>query len=171
MRRKTRKTAGLIGLGIIGSRVANGLRAAGFQTYGWNRSVKPVPNFLASPAEVAEVADLVQIFVSDAPALMEVLEAMGPKLTAEHLIICSATIGPEATLEAVKFVEDRGARFLDAPFTGSKLAAERSQLVYYVGGDDATFLPVRPILEATSKTIVRTGKIGDAALVKIVTNQ
>jgi 3-hydroxyisobutyrate dehydrogenase-like beta-hydroxyacid dehydrogenase len=171
MRRKTRKTAGLIGLGIIGSRVANGLRAAGFQTYVWNRSVKPVPNFLASPAEIAEVADLVQIFVSDAAALMEVLEAMGPKLTAEHLIICSATIGPEATLEAVKFVEDRGARFLDAPFTGSKLAAERSQLVYYVGGDDATFLRARPLLEASSKAIIRAGGVGDAALLKVVTNQ
>jgi 3-hydroxyisobutyrate dehydrogenase-like beta-hydroxyacid dehydrogenase len=171
MRRKTRKTVGLIGLGIIGSRVANGLRAAGFHTYVWNRSVKPVPNFLASPAEVAEVADIIQVFVSDAAALMEVLESMGPKLTADHVIICSATIGPEATLEAVKFVEDRGARLLDAPFTGSKLAAERSQLVYYVGGDDATFLRGRPLLEASSKAIIRAGGVGDAALLKVVTNQ
>src|SRR6266478_213528 len=127
MRRKTRKTVGLIGLGIIGSRVATGLRGAGFQVYVWNRSPKPAPNFLASPAEVAEVCETIQIFVADAYALTRVLEMLGPRLTPEHLIICSATIGPEATLEAAKLVEERGARFLDAPFTGSKLAAERSQ--------------------------------------------
>ncbi len=171
MRRKTRKTVGLIGLGIIGSRVATGLRSSGFQVYVWNRSPKPAPNFLASPAEVAEVCETIQIFVADGAALMQVLESMGDKLTADHLIICSATVGPEATLEAAKFAEDRGARFLDTPFTGSKLAAERSQLVYYVGGDEPTYLRARPILEATSKAIVRAGGIGDAALLKVVTNQ
>jgi 3-hydroxyisobutyrate dehydrogenase-like beta-hydroxyacid dehydrogenase len=171
MRRKHRKIVGLIGLGIIGTRVATGLRAAGFHTYVWNRTPKPAPNFLPSPAEVAEVCEVVQVFVSDSAALMEVLAAMAPKLTPTHLIIGSATVGPEATLEAAKFVEDRGARYLDAPFTGSKLAAERSQLVYYVGADDATFLRAKPILEATSRAIVRCGGVGDAALLKVVTNQ
>jgi len=171
MRRKTRKNVGVIGLGIIGSRAAAGLRAAGFHTFVWNRTAKPVPNFLGSPAEVAASCDLVQLFVADATAVMEVLNSMRDKLTPAHIIICSATIGPEATMEAARFVEARGAKFLDAPFTGSKMAAERRQLVYYVGGDDAVFLPARPMLEATSTTIVRTGGVGDAALIKVVTNQ
>jgi hypothetical protein len=67
-------------------------------------------------------------------------------------------------------VQATGARFLDAPFTGSKLAAERQQLVYYVGGDEATYLRVKPVLEATSKAIVRVGEVGDAATIKVVTN-
>jgi 3-hydroxyisobutyrate dehydrogenase-like beta-hydroxyacid dehydrogenase len=171
MRRKLRKTAGVIGLGIIGARVAAGLRAAGYHAYVWNRTARPVPNFLPSPGEVAGSAEVIQLFVSDGAAVMQVLEALGPKLTPAHVVVCCATIGPEATLEAAKFVEDRGARFLDAPFTGSKLAAERGQLVYYVGGDDASFLRARPVLEATSKAIVRAGGIGDAALLKVVTNQ
>jgi 3-hydroxyisobutyrate dehydrogenase-like beta-hydroxyacid dehydrogenase len=171
MRRKPRKTAGVIGLGIIGSRVAAGLRAAGYQTYVWSRTARPTPNFLASPADVADSAEIVQIFVSDGPALMQVLEALTPRLTAQHIIVSSSTVGPEAALEAAKFVEDRGALFLDAPFTGSKVAAERGQLVYYVGGDENVFLRARPILEATSKQIVRAGGIGDAALLKVVTNQ
>ncbi|HEV7405663.1 MAG TPA: NAD(P)-dependent oxidoreductase [Chthoniobacteraceae bacterium] len=171
MRRKLRKNVGIIGLGIVGSRAAAGLRAAGFHCFVWNRSPKPVPNFLGSPAEVAASCEVIQLFVADAAAVMEVLTAMESKLTPAHIVICSATIGPESTLEAAKFVEDKGARFLDAPFTGSKLAAERRELVYYVGGDDGTFLPVKPMLEATSKTIVRTGGVGDAALIKVVTNQ
>jgi 3-hydroxyisobutyrate dehydrogenase-like beta-hydroxyacid dehydrogenase len=171
MRRKLRKNVGIIGLGIIGASAAAGLRAAGFHCFVWNRSARAVPNFLGSPSEVAATCEIIQLFVADAAAVMEVLTAMEAKLTPAHIIICSATIGPESTLEAAKFVEDKGARFLDAPFTGSKMAAERRELVYYVGGDDGTFLPAKPMLEATSKTIVRTGGVGDAALIKVVTNQ
>jgi 3-hydroxyisobutyrate dehydrogenase-like beta-hydroxyacid dehydrogenase len=170
MPRKTRKNVGLIGLGIIGVQVATGLRAAGFQVFVWNRSAKPAPNFLASPAEVAEACDIVQIFVADGPALFDVIEAMGDVLTPKHIVICSATVGPEAVLEAAKMVMDRGAKFLDAPFTGSKTAAEKRQLVYYIGGDDATYLRAKAVLDATSKTTVRIGGIGHASTVKVVTN-
>jgi 3-hydroxyisobutyrate dehydrogenase-like beta-hydroxyacid dehydrogenase len=170
MSRKSRKNVGLIGLGIIGTRAAASLRAAGFQVFVWSRSARPTPNFLGSPAEIAQVADVIQLFVSDAAALGEVLEAMGDVLTPEHVIICSATVGPEAVLEAAQFVHDRGARLIDAPFTGSKGAAEKGQLVYYVGGEDAAFLRAKPVLEATSKAIVRIGDIGHASTMKVVTN-
>jgi 3-hydroxyisobutyrate dehydrogenase-like beta-hydroxyacid dehydrogenase len=170
MPRKTRKNVGLIGLGIIGSQAAAGLRAAGFQVFVWNRSAKPAPNFLGSPAEVAEACEIIQIFVADAPALFDVIEAMGDAITPKHIVICSSTVGPEAVLEAAKMVMDRGAKFLDAPFTGSKTAAEKRQLVYYVGGDDATYLRVKSVLEANSKAIVQIGGIGHASTLKVVTN-
>jgi 3-hydroxyisobutyrate dehydrogenase-like beta-hydroxyacid dehydrogenase len=170
MPRKSRKNVGLIGLGIIGVQVATGLRAAGFQVFVWNRSAKPAPNFLGSPVEVAEACEIIQIFVADGPALFDVIEAMADALTPKHIVICSATVGPEAVLEAAKMVMDRGARFLDAPFTGSKTAAEKRQLVYYIGGDNATYLRAKPMLEATSKTIVQIGGIGHASTVKVVTN-
>jgi 3-hydroxyisobutyrate dehydrogenase-like beta-hydroxyacid dehydrogenase len=170
MPRKSRKNVGLIGLGIIGTRVAQSLRASGFQVFVWNRTPKPAPNFLGSPAEVAEVCDLLQIFVADSQALFEVIDSFGDALTANHVIVCSATVGPEATVEAARIVRGKGARFLDAPFTGSKGAAEKGELVYYVGGDEATFKKVEPILKATSKAIVRCGEIGHAAVLKVVTN-
>ncbi|EDY17457.1 6-phosphogluconate dehydrogenase NAD-binding [Chthoniobacter flavus Ellin428] len=170
MSRKARKNVGVIGLGIIGTRVAAGLRAGGFQVYVWNRSAKPAPNFLGSPAEIAESSEVIQIFVADAQALFDVIEAMAEAITPKHVIICSSTVGPEAVLEAAQLVQARGAQFLDAPFTGSKVAAEKKQLVYYVGGDEAAFVRVRPILEATSKSIVRMGEVGHASTIKVVTN-
>lgn len=170
MSRKSRKNVGVIGLGIIGSRAAAGLRAAGYQVYVWNRSAKPAPNFLGSPAEVADAADIIQLFVADAQALFEVIDAMGDSLTPKHVIICSGTVGPEAVLEAAQIVENKGAQFLDAPFTGSKVAAEKRQLVYYIGGSEHTFLKAKPMLEVTSKAIVRIGEVGHAASVKVVTN-
>src|SRR4051812_13695467 len=121
MPRKSRKNVGIIGLGIIGSRVATALRNGGFHVYVWNRTPRTAPNFLGSAAEVAEICDVLQIFVSDAHALFEVLDAMGENLSENHLVIVSGTVGPEATLEAAKLVEERGGKFLDAPFTGSKM--------------------------------------------------
>jgi len=170
MSRKVRKNVGVIGLGIIGTRVAAGLRAGGYQVYVWNRSAKPAPNFLGSPAEVAESAEIIQIFVSDAQALFDVVEAMSEVLTPKHVIVCNSTVGPEAVLETAQLVQARGAQFLDAPFTGSKIAAEKRQLVYYVGGAEPAFQRVRPILELTSKNIIRMGEVGHAATIKVVTN-
>ena len=170
MPRKSRKNVGLIGLGIIGSRVAAGLRASGFHVFVWNRTAKPAPNFVGSPAELAELCEIIQLFVADAQALFDVIEQMRDVLTPQHVIVCNATVGPEATIEAARIVEETGAHFLDAPFTGSKLAAEKRALVYYIGGDEATFLRARPVLEATSKAIVRIGGVGHAATIKVVTN-
>src|ERR1700679_4009436 len=115
MPKKSRKNVGLIGLGIIGSRVANSLRLGGFHVYVWNRTPRAAPNFLASPRQVAELCDIIQIFVADAQALFDVLDGLGEVLTPSHVILCSSTVGPEATLEAARIVRDHGAQFLDAP--------------------------------------------------------
>lgn len=167
---KNRKSVGVIGLGIIGTRVAAGLRHAGFNTCVWNRTPRPSPNFLGSPIEVAQECDVIQLFVADAKAVMETIEALAPALKPEHLIVCNATIGLEGTLAAAERVRQTGARFLDAPFTGSKGAADKRQLVYYIGGEEQDFLRAKPILEATSKAIVHIGSVGQAAVVKVVTN-
>ena len=161
---------GILGLGIIGSRIAGHLRAAGFPVAVWNRTPKPELNSLGSPAAVAEASDVIQLFVADPQAVFEVIEAMGDALTSRHIVVCSATIGRAATLEAARRVRERGARFLDCPFTGTRGAADKAQLVYYIGGDDPTFLAAQPMLTPVSKAIVRIGAIGEAALVKVLTN-
>ncbi len=165
------KSVGIIGLGIIGAQVAAALRAAGYEVPVWNRTRKEVAGFRNSPAEVAQAAEVIQLFVADPQAVYEVLDVMGPVLTERHTIICSATLGREATLEAARRVTERGAKFLDAPFTGSKEAAGKSQLLYYIGGDDAVLEAVRPVLEVSGgKGIVKIGAVGEAAVIKVVTN-
>src|ERR1700728_2133204 len=109
MPKKSRKNVGLIGLGIIGSRVANAIRAAGFHVYVWNRTPRAAPNFLASPKQVAELCDVIQLFVADAQALFSVLDSMSDALTPSHIVICNSTVGPEATLDAARLVQERGA--------------------------------------------------------------
>lgn len=171
MTRKLRAKIGVIGLGIIGSRVAANLRTAGHQVYVWNRSPRAEPNFLGSSTEVAQLCDFIQLFVSDDASLLEVVKAIAPTLTARHIVTAHPTVSPQTMRDAAELVQARGARFLDAPFTGSKTAAENAQLIFYVSGSGDLVEEVRPYLEATAKKIVYCGsEIGQASVVKIATN-
>lgn len=170
MSRRTEKNVGIIGLGIIGRRVADVVRRRGFSVFVWNRTPRPFPNFVGSPAEIAQLADFIQIFVSDDDALLETVEHLKPSLKAHHIVIVHSTVAPHTMRAAAEIVQRRGAQFLDAPFTGSKLAAEKGELVYYVGGDEAAFRRARPVLEASSKEIIEIGAIGAATVIKIATN-
>jgi 3-hydroxyisobutyrate dehydrogenase-like beta-hydroxyacid dehydrogenase len=166
----TRKIVGVIGLGIIGRAVSANLRQKGFQVFVWNRTPRPVPNFVGSPAELAELCDFLQIFVSDDEALLATVERLSEKLGSRHLVIAHSTVAPDSMRAAAEIVERRSARFVEAPFTGSKIAAEKGELVYYVGGSDASLREARPVLRASGKQITKIGEIGQATAVKIATN-
>jgi 3-hydroxyisobutyrate dehydrogenase-like beta-hydroxyacid dehydrogenase len=171
MSHATRKNIGVIGLGIIGRGVAGNLRRRGFPVYVWNRSPRSVPNFVGSPGEVAEICNHIQIFVSDDDALLQIAQQLSPKLTPHHLVLAHSTVAPDSMRAAAEIVERRKARFVEAPFTGSKTAAEKGELVYYVCGNDAAVRDARPILEASSKEIIEIGPtIGQASAIKIATN-
>jgi 3-hydroxyisobutyrate dehydrogenase-like beta-hydroxyacid dehydrogenase len=170
MSSRTRKNIGVLGLGIIGRRVVDNLRERGFHVFVWNRTPRPVPNFVGSPAEVAELCDFVQIFVSDDDALLQMVQRMTPNLTAHHIVMAHSTVSPDTMRAAAEMVERRGAQLLDCPFTGSKMAAEKGELVYYIGGDEAALRQARPVLEASSKEIIEIGKVGDATTIKVATN-
>ena len=170
MSHRTRKNIGLIGLGLIGSRVREVLRRKGFHTFVWNRTPRPVPNFVGAPAELAEMCDFVQIFVSDDDALLYVAKQLSPGLGARHVVMAHSTVSPQTMCAAAEIVERRGARFVEAPFTGSKDAAEKGELVYYLGGEEAAIREVRPVLEASSKEILEIGEVGQATMIKVATN-
>ncbi len=170
MSRRTRKNVGIIGLGIIGSRIQRVLRNKGYHVFVWNRTPKPVPNFVGAPAELAEMCDIIEIFVSDDDALDFVVKHLSPGLGARHLVIAHSTVSPHTMTAAAEVVERRGARFVEAPFTGSKEAAERGELVYYVGGKEDALKAARPILEASGKQLLEIGDVGSATAIKLATN-
>lgn len=170
MQKDGKERVGVIGLGIIGSRVAERLRDTDRHLYVWSRSPKPVPNFLSSPAEVARMADFIQLFVTDGDALIEVMDSMKGELSKRHTILCSCTADPQSVVDAYQIAKDAGASFLDAPFTGSRVAAEKGALTYYVGGDTAALERARSVFETSSRDIYHCGRVGEASILKIVTN-
>src|SRR5215467_1386770 len=161
---------GVVGLGIIGRGIAAHLRRNGFPVFVWNRSPRPVPNFVGSLGELSELCNYIQIFVSDDDALLQTIEQLSEKLTSRHVILAHSTVAPDSMRAAGDTVERRGARFVEACFTGSKGAAEKGELVYYVGGTGDALREARPILEASSKEIVQIGPVGQASAVKVATN-
>jgi 3-hydroxyisobutyrate dehydrogenase-like beta-hydroxyacid dehydrogenase len=166
----TTTRVGVIGLGIIGARVAKNLRKAGFDVYVWNRTPRDEPQFVQSPQTLAETCQVLQIFVANDAAILETIEKLHPVLTPQHLLIVHSTISPETIKKLQARIDPTGAHLIDAPFTGSKGAAEKGQLVYYVAADPADLERAKPILEATSKHLVFFDRLGDASLVKIATN-
>jgi 3-hydroxyisobutyrate dehydrogenase-like beta-hydroxyacid dehydrogenase len=164
------RTVGVLGLGIIGSRVADACRRAGIAVVAWNRTRRRGQSALSSPMEVAHAARVLQIFVTDDAALASVVGALLPALTKQHVVLNCSTVSLAATRAAAAAVERTGAAFLDAPFTGSKNAAAAGELVYYIGGPAAVLQRVRWALEPSAKAIVPLGRVGDATVIKIATN-
>src|SRR5213079_232878 len=161
---------GIVGLGIIGCGIAAHLRRKCFPVFVWNRSPRPVPNFVGSLGELAGLCNYIQTFVSDDDALLQTVEQLSEKLTPRHVIFAHSTVAPDSMRAAADIVERRGARFVEACFTGSKGAAEIGELVYYVGGTDEALREARPILEASSKQILHIGPVGQASAIKVATN-
>jgi 3-hydroxyisobutyrate dehydrogenase-like beta-hydroxyacid dehydrogenase len=161
---------GVVGLGIIGRGIAAHLRRKGFAVFVWNRSPRSVPNFVGSLGELAELCNYIQIFVSDDDALLQTVEQLSEKLASRHVVLAHCTVAPDSMRAAAEVVERRSAQFVEACFTGSKGAAEKGELVYYVGGTDEALRGARAILEASSKQIVQIGAVGHASAIKIATN-
>ena len=160
----------VLGLGIIGSAWAKNLMADGHEVRCWNRTPKEFPNFYKSIQEAIEGAEAIFIIVADPPAVAGVLDQIEGKLGRGQLVIQSSTISARWTREFARRVVKTGAEFLEAPFTGSKLAAEARKTVYYLGGEEALIAKARPILEPIASAIFHIGPLGSASSLKLAMN-
>lgn len=165
-----------LGLGIMGRAMASNLVKAGNEVAVWNRSAgKEVAGArsAASPAEAARGAEVVWMCVSDTQAVESLL--FGPQGVEESLaegmtVVDSSTISPSATRKFAERVQARGARYVDAPMTGSKAGAESGTLIFMVGGDDAAIEHLKPLFAAMGKKFFRMGETGKGQAVKLAMN-
>ncbi len=165
------KTIGVIGLGIIGGAWAKRYAAAGVLAGTWNRTAQPAaPAWKKTPEAVAEAADVIQIVVADPPAVTAILKRLQPKLGPAKVIVQSSTIDPASSVRFATLVRGTGARYVEAPFTGSKPAAEEGKTVYYLGGDPADLAAIDPLLQLVSVSRIRIGTCEQAAALKLAMN-
>jgi 3-hydroxyisobutyrate dehydrogenase-like beta-hydroxyacid dehydrogenase len=160
----------VLGLGIIGSAWAKNLIADGHTVRCWNRTPKDFPNFTASIQEAVDQAEVIFIIVYDPTAVQSVLNQIQSKLGPGQLVIQSSTISAKWTRLFAEEVQKTGAWFLEAPFTGSKIAAEQRQTVFYLGGALEIVEKARPILKPLSSTILHIGPLGSASTLKLAMN-
>jgi 3-hydroxyisobutyrate dehydrogenase-like beta-hydroxyacid dehydrogenase len=168
----------VVGLGVMGSRIAAQLLSAGHEVVVWNRTpekARPLVELgaehAASPADTARGADAVIVMVSDAAALEAVVEGpdgLAAGLGPETTLIDMSTVGPDA----VGWLEDAlppGTPQLDAPVLGSLLEAESGSLTIFVGGPVELLEQWTPLLTALG-TVVHVGPLGAGQGAKLVAN-
>jgi len=164
-------TIGILGLGIIGGVWARHYHAAGLLAGAWNRTPQPdFPRWQPTPEAVAAAADVVQIVVADPPAVRGLLDRIEPALGPGKIVVQSSTIDPASSEEFCARVTARGARYLEAPFTGSKPAAEAKKTVFYLGGDAALIAELEPVLALVSEARLPIGDHRQAATLKLAMN-
>jgi 3-hydroxyisobutyrate dehydrogenase len=165
-----------LGLGIMGRPMAANLVKAGNEVAVWNRTPgKTVEGarVAETPADAANRAEVVWMCVSDTRAVEAVL--FGPQgveqtISPGAVVVDSSTISPSAEHQFAQRLKAKGVDYVDAPVTGSKVAAEAGNLIFMVGGDDATLAKVDPLFKAMGKQVFRMGETSKGQAAKIVMN-
>jgi 3-hydroxyisobutyrate dehydrogenase-like beta-hydroxyacid dehydrogenase len=164
-------------MGIMGSRMARNLRAAGFDVVVWNRTRakaeelgEPIAD---TPKAAADGAGVVITMVVDAPQVEEVMfgeNGAAEGLSDGGLVVDMSTIPPSAVTDIAAKLAERGIGFVDAPVTGSKPRAEDGTLTIMAGGSADDFARAKPLFEAMGQLIVHCGPSGHGAMVKLLNN-
>ncbi len=128
---------GFLGMGVMGSRMATRLLAAGHEVTVWNRTSAKCDALIArgawvanSPAEAAAGKDILLTNLTDGPALKSVVMGKDGVLEAEplpKLLVDMATVAPAESAEIAAAVEPRGIGFLRAPVSGTITVAEAGE--------------------------------------------
>ncbi|MFY9560276.1 MAG: NAD(P)-dependent oxidoreductase [Terriglobales bacterium] len=165
-----------LGRGIMGRPMAANLVKAGHEVTIWNRtSGKDLEGArtASSPADAARGTEVVWMCVSDTKAVENVLFGPGgaeEALAAGMVIADSSTISPSATLRFAERVKARGVDYVDAPVTGSKIAAEAGSLIFMAGGNEATLARLAPLFQAMGKQVFHMGDTSKGQATKLAMN-
>jgi 3-hydroxyisobutyrate dehydrogenase-like beta-hydroxyacid dehydrogenase len=165
-----------LGLGIMGQPMAANLVKAGHEVSVWNRTSGKVvegARSAESPADAATGAEVVWMCVSDTKAVENVL--FGPQgvestIPSGAIVVDSSTISPSAEHSFAELLRAKGVDYVDAPVTGSKVAANAGTLIFMVGGDEAVLAKLDPLFKAMGKQVFRMGETSKGQAAKLVMN-
>lgn len=169
-----------LGLGIMGSRMAANLAAAGHELTVWTRTDGKAADWAdgrdgvtacASPAAAAESADVVLSMVVDGPQVLALAgELANGSAGGGRVFADMSTIGPESARAAAQVVSATGWVFVDAPVTGSSPKAEDGTLTIMAGGPADAFATVKPLFDVMGALVLHVGDVGQGQMVKLINN-
>lgn len=172
----TSLTVGYIGLGLMGKSIARNILRAGFPLVVHNRSRAAVDELVAegaqpafSPAQVAAQVDVVFTNLPDSPDVEHVALGQDGILDGAHpglIYVDNSTIKPATARHIAERLAEVGVQCLDAPVSGGDIGARNATLTIMVGGAAEALERVRPVLEATGKTITHIGGPGSGQIAK-----
>jgi len=172
---------GFIGLGIMGSRMADKIARAGYTLFAYNRTKSKTEalsfnNVTAknSPAQVAAESDIVFTMLSTPDAVQEIAlseDGLISGMSKGKVWVDCSTVNPSFSLQMAELCDSFGFNFLDAPVAGSLVPAEKGELVFLVGGKNGVVKYCDPLFKIMGKKTVHVGENGMGSALKIVNNQ
>lgn len=172
---------GFIGIGLMGSHMAQHLIKAGYPMTIWNRSEEKARDLLAagatwadSPKKVASSSDVVITMVTDSNASEQVICGTDGVLEGARegsILVDMGSIAPEMSRSIAGKARKAGVWMLDAPVTGNPKVAQAGNLGIMVGGPRETFENCVPIFEVLAAKIVYVGdQNGMGTTLKLINN-
>ena len=171
---------GFVGLGAMGQLIVPRLMNAGHEVTGWNRSKEKAAKLIDAgmrwadtPRDVAARSDIVFSIVTDSKAVKAV--ALGPdgivsSLRQGGIYIDMSTIEPDASREIAAEFAKAGSIMLDGPLSGSPVTVAAGNASVMIGGDEAAYERVKPVLLAIGPKVMHIGGNGLACQTKIAVN-
>lgn len=171
------KTAGVIGLGDMGSGLAKNLITNGHSVWGLDPLQARLDAFVgvggkaaATPAEVGSNADAVYVMVMNGDQVKSVLfddDGLLSTMKAGSAIILTATIKPREAREIGASMDGSGIHLIDTPVSGGFPGAQNGTLTMMAAAPDSVLDQFSDVMEAVSANIHRVGtKPGDGQTVK-----
>lgn len=168
---------GLIGLGLMGSAMAERLLAGGFAVIGWDISSQARSNFqklggqlAASGKDVFFRCERILLSLPDSKITRSVLREAVPTLHYGHTIADTSTGDPRDAAEFSRQLAPTGATYLDATISGNSDQLRRAEVLVMVGGLKTAFGRCQELFATFAACTVHTGITGSAAQMKLVTN-
>jgi 2-hydroxy-3-oxopropionate reductase len=136
--------------------------------------VERVAGFGASPAasarDAAERSEIVITMLPDGPQVEQAVLGAGGVLEGARpgsTIVDMSSISPLVAQKAGAACQARGVRFLDAPVSGGEPKAVDGTLAIMVGGDEAVFHELVPVLQTMGSSVTLTGPVGAGNVTKL----
>ena len=171
------RPVGLIGIGLMGTAIAERLLAAGAHVIGWDVSADRRDALIAAGGtsaadaiEVLSTCDRVLLSLPSHDTVQDVLESAESVLRHGQIVIDTSTGDPDAAVSQAARLARRGVEYLDATVSGSSQQLREGTAVFLVGGTDPAYDACRDVLGCLTSKSHHTGPAGSGARMKLVTN-
>jgi L-threonate 2-dehydrogenase len=171
-----KQTAGMIGLGIMGSAMSFNLMRAGFTVIGYDLAArqraahkKAGGKAASSVREVARRADVIITSLPSAKALAAVAEELSGAKRGT-IVIETSTLPIAVKRNARDALARRGVVLLDCPLSGTGAQARAKDLLIYVSGERAAYRKTVAVLKGFTSANYYVGPFGNGSKLKFVAN-